>query len=129
MNRKMFQFCKSLIFIIPHLIFVKLILLFIYLFGSTGVWIQGLVLARQALYCWSNASSSFCFGYLGGSALPFARAGLNHYLPSLRFPPLLGWQLCSTMPQYVFHWDGVSWPSPFGLAGLELRSFQSYPPR
>jgi hypothetical protein len=32
-------------------------------FAGTGIWIHGFVLVKQALYCLSHTSSSFCSGY------------------------------------------------------------------
>jgi hypothetical protein len=36
-----------------------------FFFGDTGVWIQGFIFARQALYSSGHASSPFCSGYFG----------------------------------------------------------------
>jgi hypothetical protein len=48
-----------------------------YLFGSSGVWTQGLTLARQVLYCLSHAPNPFCFSDR-----------------TLNFCPELAWTLC-----------------------------------
>jgi hypothetical protein len=39
--------------------------LYFYLFIWTGIWTQGFILAKQALYHLSHAASSFCSGYFG----------------------------------------------------------------
>jgi hypothetical protein len=38
-------------------------------FCGTEVWIQGFVLAKQALNCLSHSSSPFCSGYFGNGVL------------------------------------------------------------
>jgi hypothetical protein len=43
---------------------------------------QGLELVRQMVYCFSPASSPFCFGYFSATVLGFLPGlTLNHYLP------------------------------------------------
>jgi hypothetical protein len=47
--------------------------------GGTGIWIQGIVLARQAVYH-SNHIFSLCFGYFGDRVSHFAQASLDPIL-------------------------------------------------
>jgi hypothetical protein len=50
-----------------------LFILFYYLIGSTGVWTQGLTLARQALTAWASPPALFCdFFFKIGSHKLFA---------------------------------------------------------
>jgi hypothetical protein len=56
---------------------------------STGVWPQGFMLTRQALYCLSNTTGPFCSGYFGNMVLIFAQAGLGYDSSILNFPLLL----------------------------------------
>jgi hypothetical protein len=42
--------------------------------------------------------SPFCSGYSGGRASRVFQMGPDHDSPVLSFPPLLGWQVCASMP-------------------------------
>jgi hypothetical protein len=70
-----------------------------YIFCGTGIWANSFMLARQALYCLSHASSSFCSGYFGDRFSLFVLTSLDHN-SILSFLLSLGWQLCTTTPSF-----------------------------
>jgi hypothetical protein len=78
------------------------------------------MLARQALYCLSHASSPFCSGYFADSVWLFAEASLDHNPPILHFLLILIWQAleqqaCATTPSFF--------PLRWGLANFLPRLF------
>jgi hypothetical protein len=98
----------------------------LFFFGVTGVWVQGSVVARQALYCLSYAASPFCSGYVGERLSFFAQEGLNHDPPILCFLLPLGWQVCTTTPSlFPLRWGLANF---FAQVGLEPWCSQSQPP-
>jgi hypothetical protein len=64
---------------------IQLCILFIY---GTGVSTQGFTLAKQALYCLSHTSSTFCSGYFGDevSQTILPRVASNSDPPDLTIP-------------------------------------------
>jgi hypothetical protein len=85
-------------------------------FDGTGVWTQGFVLPRQALYHLNNASSSFSSGYFCDRVSLFAWARLDCDSLILCFLLLLGCYRITPPGPAFFYWDGVSWTFLPGLA-------------
>jgi hypothetical protein len=75
--------------------------------GGTRIWIQGLTLARQVVYCLSHAFNPFRSGYF--------QDRVSIFLPRLTWSKILyfklllslGWLALTITPSF-FHWGGVS---------------------
>jgi hypothetical protein len=73
---------------------------------SSGVWIQGLMLAGQVLYLLNHAQRPFCFGYFEDGGLSFM-SGLA-WTTILLFIFLCFWDYrCIPHAQLFIGWDGV----------------------
>jgi hypothetical protein len=92
----------------------------LFIFGSTGFWTRGFMLARQALYFLSHVSSPLCSDYFGDRVLFLAKACLDHNPPIFGFHH--GWDDRFTPPvPPFFSWDVISWNFWPGLVwNLEL---------
>jgi hypothetical protein len=96
----------------------------IYLFW----WYRGLnssrvfMLVRQALYCLSHNFNTIWYGYFRDRVRLYVQENLDQNPYISCFLPLLGWQVCATMPRFFFRlkWEGVS--KNFFWVSLKLRS-------
>jgi hypothetical protein len=79
-------------------------------FFFTGVWTQGLTLAREVLHCLSHASSPFCFSYFSDRVSCFGRG--------LAFDP--------NPSTYYFCIAGIT-PSLLAEIGVSLTFCQGWP--
>jgi hypothetical protein len=73
--------------------------LFFFFFCSTGVWTQGFILARQALYHLSHVPSPFGFDCFRNKVLLFARGRPG---PLFTLPAVAGIHACATCPVTFF---------------------------
>jgi hypothetical protein len=80
--------------------------IFFFLFGGAGVWYQGIVPTRKALYCTSHATSPFCSGYFGDRVSPLVWLA---WTTILLFMSRHCWDDSCAPPQPVIDWDGVLW--------------------
>jgi hypothetical protein len=55
---------------------------------------------RQALYCLNHASNPFLLWLFWRQGLAFCPGWPGPLSSYLCFPPLLGWQVCSTVPSF-----------------------------
>jgi hypothetical protein len=84
--------------------------IFIYLFGGTRCWAQGLILARQALYHLSHPIDPFYLCYFGDRVLLFAEAGMAWH------PHIYASHIAGVTDVSTLGWDGflliicLGWP-------------------